>query len=184
MGVAVDAAGAQRRVEAILAALPPGVQLQLGAEEAALVDAQLAIAGAVADPARVTVTLQANLRRSLSDADALAAAGLGVRLVKGAYVEAARDALPYGEPTDVAYLALARRLTEGGGGVLIGTHHGLLREACLAVLPDAPVEMLLGVRPVEAEALVTRGIRVRLYVPCGPAWFRYAARRVAESRGA
>lgn len=44
--------------------------------------------------------VQANLLRSPGDADALAAAGVHIRLVKGAHVDTA-GAHPYGEPTDV-----------------------------------------------------------------------------------
>ncbi|CAA9484292.1 MAG: hypothetical protein AVDCRST_MAG85-857 [uncultured Solirubrobacteraceae bacterium] len=56
----------------------------------------------------------------------------------------------------------------------LATHHGLLREAC----PPAPVEMLLGIRPDEAERL-----GAIVYTPYGPNWFRYAMRRLAESQG-
>jgi proline dehydrogenase len=52
------------------------------------------------------------------------------------------------------------------------------------VLPGAPVEMLLGVRPHEAAELAASGVSVRVYVPFGPDWFRYAMRRLAEARGA
>jgi proline dehydrogenase len=57
--------------------------------------------------------VQANLLRSPADANALAAAGVHVRLVKGAYVEVT-GAHPYGEPTDIAYMQLAFRLAEAG----------------------------------------------------------------------
>ena len=43
--------------------------------------------------------------------------------------------------------------------------------------------MLLGVRPYDARALAGRNIPVRIYVPYGEGWFRYAMRRFAESRG-
>ena len=44
--------------------------------------------------------------------------------------------------------------------------------------------MLLGVRTDDLEPLAVRGVPVRVYVPYGDGWFRYAMRRVAESRGA
>jgi proline dehydrogenase len=43
--------------------------------------------------------------------------------------------------------------------------------------------MLLGVRSATARHLAAT-TNVRIYVPFGPDWFRYAMRRVAESRGA
>jgi proline dehydrogenase len=41
--------------------------------------------------------------------------------------------------------------------------------------------MLLGVRSADASALARRGVPVRIYVPYGDGWFRYAMRRWAES---
>jgi proline dehydrogenase len=184
LGLAADAPGARRRLDRVAAALPAGARLQLGAEEAALADATLAAVLGAASRERLTASIQANLRRSREDAERLAAAGVPIRLVKGAYVEPPAVATPYGEQTDLAYLALARRLAELGADVSLATHDGVLREACRAALPDAPVEMLLGVRPDVARGLAARGVSVRVYVPYGPRWFRYGMRRLAESRGA
>jgi proline dehydrogenase len=45
--------------------------------------------------------------------------------------------------------------------------------------------MLLGVRPDVALSLAgDPATAVRIYTPYGPGWFRYAMRRLAESRGA
>jgi proline dehydrogenase len=182
----VDAAAAADRLARIAAALSAGRRLQVGAEDAGRADAVL---GCVLDVAgrgladRLGATVQANLRRSVADADALTAAGVHVRLVKGAYVE--RDgAYPFGEPTDVAFLALAHRLAARGASWSMATHDGRLREALLLALGPVPVEQLLGVRPDVLDELRARGVRTRVYVPYGPAWFRYWLRRLAESRGA
>jgi proline dehydrogenase len=137
----------------------------------------------VPEPRRLTATIQANLRRSPGDLPPLVAAGIGVRLVKGAYLEAPDVAHPHGDATDLAYLRLAEQLADLEADVQLATHHGLLREACSRVLPRAPVEMLLGVRSADATALAAAGVAVRLYVPFGPDWFRYGMRRLAESRG-
>ena len=59
-------------------------------------------------------TAEANFRRTPHDLERLIEAGVHIRLVKGAYVEPYDRALPYGEPTDVAYLRLAHRLAESG----------------------------------------------------------------------
>jgi proline dehydrogenase len=114
----------------------------------------------------------------------MAAAGVHVRLVKGAYVEPAQVALPYGEPTDLAFLRYAHWLAEHDVPFVLATHDGVLREALLLALGPRPVEHLLGVRPDVLADLVARGIPVRVYVPFGADWFRYWMRRVAESRGA
>jgi proline dehydrogenase len=59
----------------------------------------------------------------------------------------------------------------------------VVREALLRALPGVGVEMLLGVREDDARELAQRGVPVRIYVPYGDDWFRYAMRRLAESLG-
>jgi proline dehydrogenase len=174
------------RLATIAGALPAGRRVQVGAEDAARSDAILACvldvaARGLAD--RLGATVQANLLRSPADADALAEAGVHVRLVKGAYVEPT-GAHPYGEATDVAFLRLGFRLAEGGATWSMATHDGRLREALLLAHGPLPVEQLFGVRPEILDELHTRGIPTRVHVPYGPDWYRYWLRRVAESRGA
>jgi proline dehydrogenase len=181
--IAFDAGHLRR----IAAALPPGRTLQVGAEEAATAGrVQEAVIAAAAAGLPVAATLQANLRRSPGDADRLAAAGVPVRLVKGAYVEPGPIAHPNGPPTDRAYAELARRLAGPGGdgdGVALATHDDALREPLLAALPAASCELLLGVAPDRARALAAAGRTVRVYVPFGPHWLRYLLRRRAEAQG-
>ncbi len=186
LALATDATAAADRLAKIAGALPPGRRLQVGAEEAAHTDA---ILGCVLDVAArglahgLGATLQANLVRSGSDLDALADAGVHVRLVKGAYVETT-GALSYGEPTDIAFLQLGFRLAERGVPWSAATHDGRLREALLLAHESLAVEQLLGVRPETLAELSTRGIPTRVYVPYGRDWFRFWLRRLAESRGA
>jgi proline dehydrogenase len=186
IGLDVDAGRCADHLAAVAAALPPGRRIQVGAEDLARADAVL---GAVLDVAgrgladRLGATVQANLHRSPDDVDRLVAAGVQVRLVKGAYVERS-GAYPHGEPTDVAYVRLAHRLAAAGADFSLATHDGVLREALLAALGPRPVEQLLGVRTDVLAELVAREVPVRVYVPFGADWFRYWMRRVAESRGA
>lgn len=169
----------------VVEALPIGRWLQVGAEDSARTDAALHVVSALAgESAAVAMTVQANLRRSPADVRRLADAEIPVRLVKGAYVEPPSVALPWGEPTDVAFLRLAAQLADAGATFSIATHDAVLREAILARHRGTEVEMLLGVRGDHARALVARGDGVRVYVPYGPDWFRYWMRRLAESRGA
>ncbi|TDU89758.1 L-proline dehydrogenase [Kribbella voronezhensis] len=181
-----DAEGAADLVARIAEALPPGRRLQIGAEDIARTDRiqqcvlNVAARG-LAD--RLGATVQANLLRSPDDIDALTAAGVHIRLVKGAYVEPT-GAHPYGEPTDIAYLRLAHQLASSKATWSLATHDGRLREAVLLSVGTVPVEQLLGVRPDVLDQLRDRDIPTRVYIPYGPAWFRYWLRRVAESRGA
>ena len=186
LALGAGAAAAADRLAAIADALPAGRRLQVGAEEAALADPVQACVLAVAARGladRLGATVQANLVRSSHDADALADAGVHVRLVKGAYLEET-GAHPYGEPTDVAFLRLAFGLAERGAAWSMATHDGRLREALLLAHGPVPVEHLLGVRPEALDELHDRGVPTRVYVPYGADWFRYWARRLAESRGA
>ncbi|WP_405063987.1 proline dehydrogenase family protein [Kribbella sp. NBC_01505] len=186
LAVDVDPMGAAGRVARIALALPAGRRLQIGAEDTGRTDRIRECVLEVASRGlgdRLGATVQANLERSPDDIDALAEAGVQIRLVKGAYVERS-GAHAYGEPTDVAYLRLAHQLAERGADWSLATHDGRLREAVLLALGKVPVEQLLGIRPDVLADLRERDIATRVYVPYGPAWFRYWLRRVAESRGA
>jgi proline dehydrogenase len=176
------------QLERIAAALPPGRMLQVGAEEAAIADRVLPVVlAAHAKGLPVAATLPANLRRSPRDAAALAAAGITVRLVKGAYVEPGATAHPYGPATDRAFAELARTLAEGhgdgGARVALASHDEALVTPLLDELPDASCELLLGVHPDRARALAAAGRTVRVYVPFGADWLRYLLRRRAEAQG-
>lgn len=186
LGLDIDPSSCADHLAAIARALPTGRRIQVGAEDHARADAVLHSVLDVAGRGlvdRLGATAQANLHRTPEDMEQLIAAGVYVRLVKGAYVEPPRLALPYGEPTDVAYLRLAHRLADAGASYALATHDGVLREALLATLGPVPVEQLLGVRPDVLDDLVSRGVPVRVYVPFGNDWFRYWMRRLAESRG-
>ena len=184
--IGLDEAGdaARRRLEQIAAGLPVGRRLQVGAEQERRADHILKTVLAVAGTGgAVSATVQANLKRSRADALALAEAAVPVRLVKGAYVEDPRRAWAWGEATDLAFLELAHELHSEGAEVSLATHDPILREALLRALPSVEIEMLFGVRTEDAAQLANRGVPVRIYVPFGDQWFRYAMRRWAESHG-
>lgn len=185
LALETDRAACADRLARIVTAVGGSRRVQVGAEAAYLTDAVLTCVLEVAgrgNADRLGATVQANLHRSPEDADALASAGLHVRLVKGAYLEKA-GAHSFGEPTDVAFLKLAFRLAEQDARWSIATHDGRLREALLLALGPTPVEQLLGVRPDVLEGLRRRGVPTRVYIPFGSDWFRYWMRRLAESRG-
>lgn len=171
------------RLERIAEALPAGASVQIGAEQAERADRIIEVVLAIARAGLpVFATAQANLKRTPADASRLAEAGVPIRLVKGAYAEDPSVAHAWGEPTDLAFVQLAHELHRGGANVALGTHDPVLREALLHSFPDIGVEMLLGVRPADAHALADRHVPVRIYAPYGDGWFRYAMRRLAESR--
>lgn len=185
IGLDVSSELCAENLRRITAAMPSWCRLEVGAEDSTRTDRVLDLAlQAAASGARIMQTLQANLRRSPDDAVRLIKAHVPVRLVKGAYVESPAIALPWGRETDAAYVALADTLHRSGMEVALATHDAGLREALLLAMPQCEIQMLLGVLPDDANALVARGRAVRVYVPYGPNWARYWMRRLAESQGA
>jgi proline dehydrogenase len=184
LGLVADPRTCAARVRRIASGLPAGMRLQLGAEQAARADAILGIARAAADEhLPVMATVQANLRRSPQDVEMLAAAGVPIRLVKGAFVESLGVAHPWGAETDAAYIGLGERLAALEAPHALATHDQTMLARLLPLRADTGVECLLGVRPDDARRLAATGRDVRVYVPYGERWFRYAARRAAESIG-
>ncbi|TDD68501.1 proline dehydrogenase [Jiangella aurantiaca] len=185
LGLDLGLEACRRHVEQLVEILPAGSRLEISAEESHrtphIMDLTVALAAAGAP---LLATVQANLRRSPGDVDRLLAAGVPIRLVKGAYLESADVAYPWGEQTGVAFVRLAHQVHAAGSAPVLATHDRVLREALLEALPGAGVEMLLGVREDDAHELAARGVPVRIYAPYGDNWFRYWMRRVAESQGA
>ena len=74
----------RRHIEAIVEALPSGARLEVSAEESRRTPHIVELAlGLARSGAPLVVTLQANLKRSTTDADRLVEAGVPIRLVKG-----------------------------------------------------------------------------------------------------
>ena len=137
VGLDVSPDFCRAQLERIVAALG-GRRLDVGAEDSARTSSSQAIVLELArQGAPLQMTLQANLHRSASDWPRSSRPVSAIRLVKGAYVEAA--AHRYGEETDLAFLRLARSCTRRGADVTLATHDPILREA-LIQLGD-PVEI-------------------------------------------
>lgn len=180
-----DPAACRDRVERIARSLPAGARLQLNAEESLRTDPTLDIAHATASQGlAIMATIQANLRRSPEDIDKLAAAGIPVRLVKGAYAEDSQIAHPWGPATDAAFVNLAERLMALGAEYSLATQDGAILKRLLDNRGPATIEFVLGVHPEDARRLARDGHTVRVWVPFGQRWFRCYARRLAESIGA
>jgi proline dehydrogenase len=139
----------------------------------------------------VGLCLQAYLRRTPADLDALLPLAPAIRLVKGAYREAASVAFPRKADVDEQYFQLASRLLEPGlpeGTFLgIGTHDPHLVGRLLSVIaargatPSSyEFAMLYGIqRPLQSR-LVAEGAPLRVLVSYGEFWFPWYMRRLAE----
>ncbi|MFM8915126.1 MAG: proline dehydrogenase family protein [Candidatus Limnocylindrus sp.] len=128
----------------------------------------------------VGTVIQANMRRAAADVARLTAAGVPIRLVKGAYDPGA-DGVGDPAAVDAAYLALATELMKSSVPLAFGTHDDRLLEALRErALGRAEAQLLYGVRTDLAERLAASGWRVRIYTPYGPDWWPYSLRRMAE----
>jgi proline dehydrogenase len=192
LGLDTDRAACARDVAALARhAARAGSFLWIDMEESRYVDATLALVREVlAAGPRVGVCLQAYLRRTPADLEALWPLGPAIRLVKGAYNEPAAVAWRRKRDVDRAYAELAAQLLEyapRGVRAVFGTHdlHLIARiraqAAALAVAPGAyEIHMLYGIRANQQRALAREGCRVRVLISYGSAWFPWYMRRLAE----
>jgi proline dehydrogenase len=139
----------------------------------------------------VGVCVQAYLKRTAADVAALAGAGAGIRLVKGAYSEPAAVAWRRRPDIDRSYRELAEAMLTAsrthGVRSVFGTHdlgmieaiRGLATRAGMA--PGAvEVHMLYGIQRQAQARLVAAGVALRVLVAYGSHWFPWYMRRLAE----
>ena len=182
VGLSEGSAAATARLERILmTAQRVNGFVRVDAEHAESLDAlhEIVIAARAAGRPVGTV-LQANMRRSAADCVRLTAAGVPIRLVKGAYDPGAHGV---GDPAavDAAYLALASTLLASSLPLAFGTHdERILTQLAERSRGRAEAQLLYGVRSNLADRLASAGWRVRIYTPYGPDWWPYSLRRMAE----
>lgn len=165
-----------------------GTRLEIDMESSEYTDRTL---GIVEDFHRefgcVRAVIQAYLHRSEQDIERLNAAGVPVRLCKGAYREPAEVAIQDKPGVDRNYLKLARRLLDEGSMPAIASHDPVMIRGVLEHVKARGIspgrfefQMLYGIRR-DLQAEVRRlGYSLRLYVPYGDAWYPYFMRRLAE----
>ena len=163
--------------------------VRIDMEQSAYTDATLAIYRNLREEggANVGTVLQAYLRRSEADLQALLPLQPNLRLVKGAYLESPDIAFPKKADVDNNFVSLIEASLTGSGFTAIATHDQAIIERSIEFIkqhgiPDDRFEfqMLYGVRPRLQERLRDRGYRVRLAVPFGSQWYPYLMRRLAE----
>jgi proline dehydrogenase len=135
---------------------------------------------------RVGVVLQAALRRTLSDIEALAPLQPSVRLCKGIYLEPPSIAFQEFEVIRKSFVSCLDALLAADGRTAIATHDEWLVQRALERVAgldrDAfELQMLLGVRGDRARELVADGYPLRVYVPYGRQWYEYSLRRLQEN---
>lgn len=138
------------------------------------------VAAARAAGRPVGAVVQANMQRSGADVEQLIAAGIPVRLVKGAYDPGA-EGVGDMDAVNAAYLSLAERLLASPLPLAFGTHDDrIISKLGAAAQTRGEIQLLYGVRSELAEQLLASGWRVRIYTPYGPDWWPYSLRRMAE----
>ena len=182
IGLAEGSAVATARLERnLMTAQRVNGFVRVDAEHAESLDALHEIVLAARAAGRpVGTVLQANMRRSVADCTRLTAAGVPIRLVKGAYDPGA-DGVGDPAAVDAAYLALASTLLATSVPLAFGTHdERILTQLAERSRGRAEAQLLYGVRSDLADRLASAGWRVRIYTPYGPDWWPYSLRRMAE----
>jgi proline dehydrogenase len=189
LGLDGDPDGAVGRLRAILqASQKAGIFVRVDMEHSAYVDLTLeALVRLRTEGHAVGGVIQAYLYRSPADLDRLLAAGVPVRLVKGAYMEPPAIAFPRKADVDAAYVRLLQRLLANHGYHAIATHDDRMIAAAIEearrlgkTRDQYEFQMIYGVRRDLQERLRQEGYRVRVYIPYGNQWYPYFMRRLAE----
>jgi proline dehydrogenase len=169
-----------------------GNQLWIDMEDSSYVDRTLNLYRRLKeqyDP--VGLCLQAYLRRTPQDLEALLPLRPWIRLVKGAYAEPPQIAFPAKKDVDAQFVSLSERLliaaAEDNAFAVFGTHdmdivrQVVTRAARLSVAPGGyEIHMLYGIRSAEQRALAGEGRVVRCLISYGNQWFPWYMRRLAE----
>ena len=162
-------------------------------EGSAYTDRTIALYGALRDATPwVGLCLQANMRRTPSDLEALLPMRPHLRLVKGAYLEPHEIAFARKAEVDGAYETLASRILEHLAATgaherfAVATHDLPLarrvRDGASArqALEACEFQMLYGILPGAQQRLAEYGLSVRVLISYGEAWFAWYMRRLAE----
>jgi proline dehydrogenase len=194
MGLKIDPALARENIAAIVArAVETGAFVRIDMEDHTTTDATLGLwrelrpTGWADGGSDIGLVIQAALRRSDADVEAVIEAGGRVRLCKGAYKEPAADAWQDKSEVDEAYERQMLRLMRAGRYPALATHDVRLIKRAIEVAKAEGIardsfefQMLYGVRRDLQEQLAGGGWRVRVYVPFGGQWYPYFMRRLAE----
>jgi proline dehydrogenase len=135
----------------------------------------------------VGTVLQSYLFRTPDDLERLLPSKPNLRIVKGAYLEAATIAYPDKRDVDRAYIELVERGLREGAYIAVATHdEAIIRKVqAFAARESIPrdrfeFQMLYGVRPALQRSIAAEGYKVLVATPFGPDWYPYLMRRLAE----
>ncbi len=194
LGLDLDPALCERNLNRLLdRAKATGTFVWIDMESSPYVDPTLALfRSARARAATVGIALQAYLRRTAADVEALLPLGCAIRLVKGAYLEPADVAFPDKKDVDENFYRLSCRMLapdaqQRGTLLHIGTHDAVLVGRMESFIeqnrvPASAYEfaMLYGIQRPLQQRLASAGKRLRVLISYGEYWFPWYMRRLAE----
>jgi proline dehydrogenase len=189
LGQAVDRDACRANLGHILdTARAAGVRVEVDMEESGLVSDTLELfREALTSHPQTRLAIQAALRRTPLDLEALAMLKPRVRLVKGAYAEPVEVAQQGRAEIRAQYKFLTDWLFRHGSDPAFGTHDGELIAYVRAAAARAgkgreefEIQLLYGIRRDLLKELTGSGHRVRVYIPYGSSWYPYLTRRMAE----
>ena len=188
----IDKARATDRVRKLIKlASDNGTMLAIDMEASEYVESTVAAYEQLArDSSRVALCIQAYLHRTPKDVDRLLAVNPYIRLVKGAYRESDTVALQTRAEIDARYRQIANRFlaaTKQNARVVFGTHDlslidAIRSDAKRAGVADSAyeIQMLYGIQDSARRRLAAEGIRTRVLISYGKAWYPWFMRRLAE----
>src|SRR5688500_7599493 len=145
------------------------------------------------DGENVGLCLQAYLRRTSADLDALLGSTTAIRLVKGAYNESPDVAYARKTDVDVSYIRLARMLLERANAGVVGhapafaTHDVAIIRRISEMADEIGLshdryefQLLYGINTSVQDRLARERYRVRVLISYGEPWFAWYMRRLAE----
>jgi proline dehydrogenase len=164
------------------------IRVEIDMEDSALTSDTLRLfRDAASGHPQTRLAIQAALRRTPLDLEALAPLKPRVRLVKGAYAEPVEAAHQGRNEISAQFKFLTDWLFEYGTDPAFGTHDGELIDYAQTAAARAgkgpkeyEIQFLYGVRRDLQQKLASGGYRVRVYIPYGVAWYPYLTRRMAE----
>jgi proline dehydrogenase len=168
--------------------LAAGVFVEVDMEESGLISDTLALfRDATTTYPQTRLAIQAALRRTPLDLEALAPLKPRVRLVKGAYAEPVEVAQQGRSEIKAQFKFLIDWLFVHGTDPAFGTHDGELiayaRQAAAKAgkgPKEFEIQLLYGIRRDLQQELTDSGYRIRVYIPYGASWYPYLTRRMAE----
>ena len=140
------------------------------------------------DFSNVGVVVQAYLRRTVDDVDALQDLRPNYRLCKGVYIEPEEISYHDMRIINRNYAYLLERLLRNGSYVGIATHDELMVWEAFRIIRELQLpktayefQMLLGVNEQLRDIIHAAGHHLRVYIPFGRDWYAYSVRRLKEN---